>query len=345
MSHLFLTGATGLVGSEVLGRTLNEGHRVTCLVRGPGSLGKADIVRGDLSQFDLDPGGVTAILHCAAETRFGLRLDDIRQTNVEGTRRVLEFARRCPKLEKFGHVSTIFACGRLEGALPETRWSPPAFSNSYQQSKWEAEELVFDVMRDIPAAIYRLSSIIGDSRSGAVRQFNYTHQLLRFLGHNVLPVAPGIPDAPVELIATDWASDTLFHLFTSRFESGKVFHICAGRDRSLTVEEMIDLACGGFETNPNGRKWLPIRVPKLVSLKEYAAFVDEANRGKDRLLKETVRVLDSFLPHLGMWQAFDRANAAAALPEDQPPDIREFFPKMVSYCLKTNWGRERDSGR
>jgi nucleoside-diphosphate-sugar epimerase len=339
MSHLFLTGATGLVGSEVLARADEQRERVTCLVRGQRAVGNSEVLHGDLSTFDLDPGDVTAILHCAAETRFGLTLDEIRRTNVEGTRRVLEFARRCPRLEKFGHVSTVFTCGRLQGALDETRWRPLAFSNSYQQSKWEAEELVFDAMRDFPAAIYRLSSIIGDSHSGAVRQFNYTHQLLRFLGHNVLPVAPGIPDAPVDLIATDWGADTLFQLFATEFAAGKVFHVCAGRDRCLTVKQMIEFARCGFETEPNGSKWLPIRVPRLVSLEEYSAFVDEANRGKDRLLRETVRVLDFFLPHLGMWQEFSRSNTSRALPKNKPPDIGAFFPKMVSYCLATNWGR------
>lgn len=341
MSHLFLTGATGLVGSEILSRMSGAAMRVSCLVRGAAFAGTAAPVRGDLSSFDLDPRDVTAILHCAAETRFGLSLDEIRETNVEGTRRLLKFARRCPRLEKFGHVSTVFSCGRLEGQLAETRWKPAAFSNTYQQSKWEAEELVFEAMRDIPAVIYRLSSIIGDAHTGAVRQFNYTHQLLRFLGHNVLPVAPGIPDAPVDLIATDWACDALFRLFIDRFKAGGVFHICAGPDRSLTVEEMIDLARRGFETEPVASRWLPIRVPKLVSLGEYAALVDEVNRGKDRLLKETVRVLDFFLPHLGMRQEFQRTNTSAALPGHESPDVREYFPKMVSYCLRTNWGREQ----
>jgi nucleoside-diphosphate-sugar epimerase len=344
MSHLFLTGATGLVGSEFLSRVLAQGERVTCLARRPdildSILGNGAILHSDLSTFDLDTHDVTAIVHCAAETRFGLTLDEIRQTNVEGTRRVLEFARRCPRLEKFGHVSTLFACGRLEGTLAETRWRPSDFSNSYQQSKWEAEELVFDAMRDIPAAIYRLSSIIGDSRTGAVRRFNYTHQLLRFFSRNVLPVAPGIPGAPVDLIATDWAGDIFFQLFASRFEAGKIFHVCAGPDSSLTVEEMIDFARRGFESDPNGRRWMPIRVPKLVSLSDYARFVEEANHGRDRLLKETLRVLDFFLPHLGMWQAFDRTNTAIALPETELPDVRDFFPKMVSYCLATNWGRQ-----
>ncbi|HYZ87572.1 MAG TPA: SDR family oxidoreductase [Bryobacteraceae bacterium] len=341
MSHLFLTGATGLVGSEFLQRALAQDLRVICLTRRAASFGEAVVLRGDLSNFEVDPRDVNAILHCAAETRFSLGIDEIRSTNLEGTRRVLEFARRCPKLEKLGYVSTVFTCGRMEGSLNETRWRPPAFTNTYQQSKWEAEELVFDRMRDLPAAIYRLSSIIGHSRTGVVRQFNYTHRLLRLFPSNVLPVVPGVPDAPVDLIATDWASDALFQLFVSRFEAGKVFHICAGPARSMGVEEMIHLARCIFESTPEARKWLPIRVPKLVSLAEYRTFVEEANRGKDRLLKETIRVLDYFLPHLGMRQEFDWANTCALLPHLELPPIREYFAAMVEYCLATDWGRRQ----
>lgn len=343
MSHLFLTGASGLVGGEFLDRALARGVRVTCLHRHLSSVQSPrtnqNFVYGDLSNFNLDTRDITAILHCAANTHFGLSLDEIRISNVEGTQRVLEFARRCPKLQRFGYVSTVFSCGCLETALMETRWLPITFSNSYQQSKWEAEELIFESMRDIPAAIYRLSSIFGDSNTGVVQRFNYTHQLLRFLPWNVLPVVPGIADAPVDLIATDWAAEALFQLFVNRFESAKVFHICAGPQDSLTVEELLDLAVHCFESDPNGSKWLPIHPPKLVSLREYEALVEATQRGEDRLLRELIRVLSSFLPHLGMRQEFHRNNTRAALPELAVPRIRDYFAKTVSYCLATNWGR------
>jgi nucleoside-diphosphate-sugar epimerase len=323
--HLFLTGATGLVGSEVLDRARAGGIEVTCLARNPAKLSGIAAVRGALSDFEADPRSVTAILHCAAETRFGLALDEVRAVNVAGTRRMLDFARRCPKLDRFGYVSTAFSCGALEGALEEVRWRPAAFSNSYQQSKWEAEELAFQAMRDLPCSVYRLSSIFGDSRTGAVKKFNYTHQLLRLFPKNILPIAPGIPDAPVDLLAADWAADTLFDLFADRFEAGSVRHVCAGRDGALTVAEMIELAAREFPVRPP--------IPRLVSLSEYRGFVEEVNRCGDKLLKETLRVLDFFLPHLGMRQEFAVSHGRT------PPPIREFFPKVVRYCLDSNWGR------
>lgn len=323
--HLFLTGATGWVGSEILDRAAAREIEVTCLARNPDNISGAATVRGALSDFEADPSSVTAILHCAAETRFGLPLDEVRAVNVAGTRRMLEFARRCPNLDRFGYVSTAFACGTLEGRLAETRWKPEGFSNTYQQSKWEAEELVFDAMRELPCAIYRLSSIFGDSRTGAVKKFNYTHQLLRLFPKNILAVVPGIPGARVDLLAADWAADTLFDLFVNRFEAGCVRHACAGTAASLTVAEMIGLAARELPAPPP--------IPRLVNLDEYRSFVEEANRSGDRLLKETLRVLDFFLPHLGMRQEFAVSHGRT------PPPVRDFFPKVVGYCLRSNWGR------
>src|SRR5439155_4478020 len=118
--------------------------------------------------------------------------------------------------------------------------------NTYQQSKYEAEELVMRAMTEVPAAIFRLSSIIGDSRSCVVRQFNYVHWLIRLFPQNVLPIAPGRPDAPVDLIASDWAIPALAYLFEVAFVPGRFYHIGAGRERSLTVREMLNLTASIF---------------------------------------------------------------------------------------------------
>jgi hypothetical protein len=104
---------------------------------------------------------------------------------------------------------------------------------------------------------------------------------------------------------------------------------------------MIDAALAGFESHAAGRRFLPIRVPALVSLDEYELFVAEVSRGKDALLKEVVRVLGFFLPHMALEQEFSNSNALSGLAEAgiELPPIREYFGKMVRYCLDTNWGR------
>ena len=174
-----------------------------------------------------------------------------------------------------------------------------------------------------------------------VRQFNYVHQLMKLFSRNVLPVAPGVPTAPIDLTATDWATAALAYLFESAFVPGRFYHVCGGPERSLTVQEMIDLMVSIFESHPVGRKWLPIRVPQLVSLPRYEEFVKQRHLDGDKLFNELLRVLGYFIPHLAMFQAFDSRNLMEALVGSglEFPPVRGYFRKVVSYCLEMNWRR------
>ncbi len=359
MSTLLLTGATGLVGSELLQHLLaaRPDRPVALLTRRRNALKawgthpQVAVVQGDITMPGLGLEAaqraelqrtVTGIIHCAAQTRFDLALAEARATNVGGTENLLQFALRCPKLEKFAHLSTVYAAGRSSGWIPEALLYPTnGFSNTYQQSKYEAEERVARYMSRIPAVIFRLSSIIGDSRTGGVRQFNYVHQILKLLPRNVLPIAPGDPEAPLDLIPTDWAVAALAYLFESGFGPGRVYQLCAGPQRSLPLREMLGLTRELFENHPKAKSWLPIRVPQLVPLPEYQAFVEKSRRNDDRLLNELLRVLDLFLPHLGIFQAFENRLTMAALAPSglEMPAIRETYSKVVDYCLESDWGR------
>jgi nucleoside-diphosphate-sugar epimerase len=356
---LLLTGVTGLVGGELLQRLLpaRPGRRIVTLTRQPervaelNSISGVVALQGDVTEqrCGLDRRAyselqhtVTQIIHCAAVTRFDLPMERARAVNRDGTRNLLELASRCRKLEKFAYVSTLYVVGRSQGRFPEGPLRHQnEFSNTYQQSKYEAEELVSKAMSQLPAAIFRLSSIIGDSRTGVVRQFNYVHQMLRLFARNVLPVAPGEPEAPVDLIATDWALAALAYLFESGFVPGRFYHLCAGPERSVSVREMIDLTVSIFESHPLGRQWLPIRVPELVPLSRYEEFVAERRRDDDKLLNELLRVLGYFVPHLALFQAFDNQGTTEALAPSglKFPPIRAYYGQVVGYCLETNWGR------
>jgi hypothetical protein len=112
---------------------------------------------------------------------------------------------------------------------------------------------------------------------------------------------------------------------------------------------MIDLTARAYQGHPEGRRWLPIRAPRLVSLAEFDAYVEARRKEPDRLLNELLRVLGYFLPHLGLYQAFENRKTldvleAAGLGE--PPPIRAYYEKVVHYGLETRWGkRETRWGR
>ena len=354
---VLLTGATGLVGSGLLKFLLlaQPERRVVALVRRrdslPASLRRESVtlIEGNVTRpwLGLDrpsllglKAAVSEIIHCAADTRFGLGLDQARATNTLGTANLLRVAEECPRLTKFTHLSTAYVAGRLQGTILEAPLVHAAgFCNTYQESKYEAEQLVVEAMKKIPAAIFRLSTIFGDAATGQVRQFNYVHRLLKLLPRNLLPIAPGDPAARIDLIPSDWALPALARVHEEGFVPGRVYHVCAGPEGSLSVPELGELTLRAYEAHPLGQRWLPIRLPVLVSLAEYEEFVKTRQRGSNPLLKELSRALGHFLPHLAMVQFFDNRNLTEALVQSdlRLPSIREYYEKVLSYCLESDW--------
>src|SRR5688500_2140830 len=105
---VLLTGATGLVGSVWWTPVLrsNPARPVAVLLRRDGQPQPDGVLpfKGDISLPRLGLSdcacrdlqlAVEDSVHCAADTRFGLPLDEARATNTTGTHHVLDFAYAC----------------------------------------------------------------------------------------------------------------------------------------------------------------------------------------------------------------------------------------------------------
>ncbi|MCL7042638.1 hypothetical protein MKW94_018671 [Papaver nudicaule] len=62
---------------------------------------------------------VDIVAHFAATAKFDERYDVALQTNTIGAKNVLEFAKKCVKLEMFVHISTAYVCGEKSGVVLE----------------------------------------------------------------------------------------------------------------------------------------------------------------------------------------------------------------------------------
>ncbi len=355
----FFTGATGLVGGELLQHFLNSNpdRRVIILARNPAKLTLQDqnerltVVEGDITKPRLGlrfralrriRKEVTEIVHCAAQTRFGIPIEEARATNTYGTSNVLSVARECKRLEKLAHLSTVYVAGRTAGRIPEAPLdNHNGFVNTYQQSKYEAEQLVLESMSEIPTVIYRLSTIIGEAKTGRVRQYNYFHQLLRLFARNVLPVVPGNLSWQIDLIPTEWSIAALAFLIERRFVAGEVLNVCAGVGNSPRMREVKATSQELFEKHPLIQKWLPITEPKFVPLTEYEEYVEKSLKEDDKLLIKILGLLNRFLPQMGIDQTFDDKLLTARLAGSglTIPPFGSYFDKVMSYCLDTDWGR------
>jgi 2-alkyl-3-oxoalkanoate reductase len=169
---IFVTGATGLVGSHATEEALQRGHRVRALVRPTSDTrwlqhrGVPTIV-GDLEDRDALRAGVAGanwVFNCAAKVGDWGSLDEFRRLNVAALRLLLEAAAEA-KVERFVHVSSLGVYeGRDHHGTDET--VPPAANSldAYTRSKTEAEALALEYhrQRGLPVAIIRPGFIYGE---------------------------------------------------------------------------------------------------------------------------------------------------------------------------------------
>lgn len=344
---IFLTGATGLVGGLLLRRLAEEfpERPVYVLVRNTApaaALFHAHLLAGDIAQPRLGLpkdiyaelcGSIDLIVHCAAATHFTLPLDLARQVNVLGTAHVLELARQTRRLTLLLHISSTFVAGRRSGVLHEARLRDPVgWFSSYEQSKFEAEQLIHEQAGNLPWVIVRLSTLAGNSRTGRISKFNYFHQLLRLIPDNPFPVIPGTPDAPVDLVADDWVTEALLSILRTAPPVGSFLHLCAGPPQSLPAHEILDLAFSLCRRDPPARCTLP----SFVSVSEFERFAADLQRKGSAARCRMAELLLLCLPHLEVHQHFMNAGAGALLERSGvlPLRTRDFLPRVILSCFR-----------
>lgn len=166
-----VTGATGLVGNNVVRLLVERGQKVRVLIRQqivPTALEglELEVVRGDVSDpASLEPAfqGVERVVHAAAHVHIGWRLGELqRAVNVEGTRNVAAAALKAGA--RMVHVSSVdaLAIGSLEAPSDEDTLVNGELACPYVVTKREAERVVLDyVARGLNAVIVNPGFMLG----------------------------------------------------------------------------------------------------------------------------------------------------------------------------------------
>jgi thioester reductase-like protein len=352
---ILLTGATGFVGMAVLARLLAAGHEVHCLIRAGDdaeadsrlravlsrveapSTGRAVAIAGDLTAPRLGLGErhdeiaarVSTVIHSAASVAFDLPIEEARAINVEGTRRVLDFAAAVPGLRRVAYVSTAYVAGNRRGTVYEDDREPGTFRNSYERSKHEAEGLVRS--STLPWTIARPSIVVGESTTGWTASFNVLYGPLRAFDAGAYPVLPARRRSPVDVVPVDYVADAVAALAHHPEAEGGTFHLTAGANTS-TVGEIMGLATGRFDR----------RAPRLVPPRAYRKLVHPLLLR--RVAPSTRRLLERsevYFPYFAMRLRFDDARSRALLAPMgiAPARLDDYFGRIIEFARAARWGK------
>lgn len=171
---VLVTGGTGVVGSSLMARLLEEGREVRALARSADSaetLSRAGAVpvRGDISDGDsLTEGfaGCEMVYHVAGRVEFCPRDPHLLyEVNVGGTRNVMRAARRAG-VRRVVYTSSVVALGEQPGAVgSESSVHRGWFMTHYERSKYEGEAAAFAEAGDMEVVAVLPASVQGAGRS------------------------------------------------------------------------------------------------------------------------------------------------------------------------------------
>lgn len=278
MNHIFITGATGVLGSALIPILLQSSNcTLHLLIRGTDdqhvatrlqdlrSFCGADVAdqdwkrciayRGDasLSQFGLGDdqyqsllGTITHIVHCAAAVRLDMTMEEAVRSVLMPSHMVHTFAKTLhtqSRLKKFEYISTLGVAGRMRGNICETELPDRTFHNTYEQTKSMAEQAIVASQKEgMPVTIHRPSMVIGDSRTGKVIHFQGFYFLVKFLsGQKTMGFLPNVKGHALDLIASDDAARIIAWSLNTNKTTGKILHICAGPDHAVPYTDLIHL--------------------------------------------------------------------------------------------------------
>jgi dihydroflavonol-4-reductase len=148
----FVTGGTGFLGAHVARVLQQQGADLRLLVRPTSNLSnleglKADRVTGDLrspESLEKAMSGCDTVFHVAADYRLWVRdPEPMYQANVEGTRAVLEAARKTG-VRRVVYTSSVATIGFRANGRPADEDSPVSLADMighYKRSKFMAEQV------------------------------------------------------------------------------------------------------------------------------------------------------------------------------------------------------------
>ena len=358
---IFITGATGYLGSYVVTGLLREHReRLALLVRAQHPLQarerlwralqlhmdfaefrahideRVDIFLGDITEPQLGLGPAAyqrltdsseSVIHIAASLN-RKSAKACFNVNLRGSLEVLKLAQAAHKahgLRRFSDVSTVAVSGQRKGEVvyedSAIDWSRSDY-DPYARTKKFAEHMLHELLPpEVSKLVFRPSIVLGDSRFAATTQFDMVRAFVMLAR---LPLLPFRPDWRLDIVPADYVGKAVVTLHQrSELEHG-CYHLSSGLS-SLTYQQIVGAL-------------------KLHGKHMRHTFVPRANPSFERLVSlaaETptqwgvsrpAALLKVFLPYLCFDTVFDNTRVTRALGE-RPASFDQYASRLLDFAV------------
>jgi nucleoside-diphosphate-sugar epimerase len=300
---IFVTGASGLVGSHLIQSLIDKGITVRALYRQtiPNFKGadKVNWIKGDILEVaTLEEAlqGVSQVYHCAAIVSFSPKqAATMLHANVEGTANVVNACIR-HEIQKLVYVSSVAALGRIRQGAPvdeHMNWTPETSNSIYGKSKYLAEMEVWRGMGEgLNVAIVNPVIILGagDWNKGSSEIFKSAYNEFPWYTKGV----SGFVDV-MDVI------DAMQLLMQSDVQGQR--YIISGAN--LPYQEIFTQIANGFNKRPPSKKVTPLLAAIVWRLEAVKGFFT----GKTPLLTKETAATAQAVVH------FDNTKFLKAFPE------------------------------
>jgi thioester reductase-like protein len=279
--NIFLTGATGFVGGELLVTfsKRKDISKIYCFLRASSmeeamlklerifqlhdddfDPGKIVPVIGDLFDEDLAQSLISnkiisdtnVVIHSAANTSFSKIFNDVvEKVNIQGLLKILLWAKQLPQFETFLYIGTATICGNdIKHRIVYENESPDIHAKhlvKYTYTKMQGELLLRQHLPGEKILIVRPSIIMGDSRPVVPRSPVILWAVATI---NLLRLVPVNGNASLDMIPVDYAAEAIANLlFTKRRYD--VYHISSGKN-AATSAHLLSLSLDNHFKNKPG---------------------------------------------------------------------------------------------
>jgi thioester reductase-like protein len=393
MNRVLLTGGTGFIGPflmkslleqtraklYVLVRASDEKQGMQRLRAAMDSMGPRDgrlmemfedrvtPVCGDLGQpalgltqeaWDFLKDEIDTVFHNGATVNYLFNYDRMREANVLGTNEVVRLAFE-GRPKEFNYVSTTFIFGwAIKSVLYETDMNAKMelLDFGYSQSKWVAEQVVFDARsRGLSTRVFR-PALVSPSVTGGGNNFDIAVRLVAFMVNHGI----GVDTLnQVSFVPADVVANNIVAISTTAGTANQTYHVV--RDE---YSNMLDIT--RLITESTGRQFeifsLPDFVPELIrrcrkedllfplldflvgsvdnissmEFKRYESSTYQAARDRslwgkgDPTLEDTVDGILKFMNRKGIISVAPREMVPMPTPSDAIPDCTDALSVTAS---------------